>query len=238
MAKLDCHIYGIPDKGEWHAHPHAHILLPLTSSMDVELDGESHHITARDLGFVAPGRYHHCFCANEILMINIPESMIRGSDLEILSSRGSLPLTGPLIPVIDLIKAEVRENPDSDSVRYLYYYLYQKLVETGGIKSLHYIREHFGEEISIAALARLENYNLTYFTDWFKKKTGASPTQYIRQVRMEKAKELLTTTQYRLIDIAVQVGYSSGAAFTRAFKELEGITPAAYRESHRPQRIG
>lgn len=233
MAKLDCHIYGIPATGEWHSHPHAHILLPLTSSMDVELDGRNYHITARDLGFVAPGRYHHCSCEKEILMINIPESMILKSDLEILSSRACLPLTGPMLPVVELIKGEVRGNPDSDSVRYLYYYLYEKLVEAGGIKSLHYIREHFGEDISIADLARLENYNSTYFTDWFRKKTGASPAQYIRQVRIEKAKELLTTTQYRLIDIAVQVGYGTGASFTRAFKELEGESPAAYRRRHR-----
>lgn len=232
MAKLDCHVYGIPDTPQGHAHPYAHILLPLTREMTVELDGTSHHITAQHLGFVAPGRYHHCLCDAEIIMINIPESMIKQSDLESLSSQASLPLTGELIPLIELIKAEVGRNPEGDSVRYLYYYLYDKLVEAGSFASLRYIREHFSEEISVAALARMESYNVSYFTDWFKKQVGSSPSSYIRQLRIEKAKELLDTTQYRLIDIAIQVGYGGAAAFTRAFKELCGISPQEYRKRH------
>lgn len=232
MAKLDCHVYGIPDTLEGHIHPYAHILLPLTQELAVVLDGVTYHLTAHHLGFVAPGRLHHCQCGSEIIMINIPESMIKASDLETLSSQVCLPLSGELVPLIQLIKAEVHRNPEGDSVRYLYYYLYDKLVEAGSFKSLRYIREHFSEEISIASLAKMENYNISYFTDWFKKQTGASPSSYVRQLRIEKAKELLATTRYRLIDIAVQVGYNTGASFTRAFKELCGISPVEYRKLH------
>lgn len=230
MSKLDCHIYGIPDTAEGHAHPYAHILLPLSGAMEVELDGQLYRFTPQCLSFVAPGRYHHCMSAEKILMMNIPESMLNAGDLAVLSKQICIPLTGQLEPLVELIRSEVQQNPDSSSLRYLYYYLYDKLVEAGGIRSLRYIREHFSEEISIARLAELENYNPSYFTDWFKKQTGIPPSAYIRQVRIEKAKELLATTGYRLVDIALQVGYATGASFTRAFKEMEGISPAAYRQ--------
>lgn len=231
MARLDCHIYGVPPSEEGHAHPYAHILLPLEAGLEVTLDGERHLLTPRHLGFIAPGRYHHCVCPTEILMINIPASMILEVDLEALSSRVAIPVTGDLVPLVELIKTEVARGPDSDSIRYLYYYLYEKLVAAGSIKSTRYIREHFSEEISIPHLARMENYNVSYFSDWFRKQTGYSPAAYIRRVRMEKAKQLLVTTQFRLIDIALQVGYQTGASFSRAFKELEGITPDQYRRS-------
>ncbi len=229
MAKLDCHVLGIPQTREGHRHDHAHILLPLTHSLVVRLDGEEHIITSSHLGFIAPGRFHHCMSQEQVIIINIPASMIKAKDLEVLESQVCLALTGAFVPLTDLIKGEVQRNPDSDSVRYLFYYLYDKLVEQNGIKSLRYIRENFGEKITVSQLAKLENYNLSYFTDWFKKQTGFSPSQYIRQIRIEKAKELLTNTHYRLVDVAAQVGYDSGASFTRAFKEAEGMAPLDYR---------
>ena len=48
-------------------------------------------------------------------------------------------------------------------------------------------------------------------------------------VRIEKAKEILATTRYRIIDVAMQVGYSNSSSFTRAFHAMEGITPNQYR---------
>lgn len=230
MPNLDCHILESPMDPDGHSHAYAHILLPLSEPLLVKFDQAEVFITPQQLGFVAPNRFHHCLCGSEIVTINIPDAMIKKGDLEILESQPSLSLTGNLIPLIAIIKDEIARNPQGNSVRYLYYYLYDKLVETNGIKSLRYIREHFSEEISVADLARIENYNVSYFTDWFKRQTGWSPSVYLRNVRIEKAKELLASTHYRMLEIAVQVGYNSNAAFTRAFKETEGVSPAAYRQ--------
>jgi AraC-like DNA-binding protein len=136
------------------------------------------------------------------------------------------------VPLIELITSEITRNPDSDSLRYLYYYLYDKLVEANVPKSQQYIHEHFAEPITIVELAQLENYNVSYYTDWFKRKFGVSPSSYLRNFRIEKAKELLLTTHYRLIEIAMQVGYNSNASFTRAFKEATGMSPIAYRSHY------
>ena len=238
MSKLHCHVYGIPETEEGHSHPYAHILLPLTVNLTLRLNDDTHMVTPNHLVFIVPNCFHHCSSSKEIIMINIPESMIKDSDIQTLASQVCLPITGLLVPLVELIKEEVKRNPDSDSLRYLYYYLYGKLVECHDSKSLRYIQEHFGEEITVVELARIENYNPTYYTEWVRKRTGISPTQYIRQVRIQKAKELITATNYRMIDIALQVGYNNGAAFTKAFKEFEGITPMEYRRSVRASIIG
>ena len=79
-------------------------------------------------------------------------------------------------------------------------------------------------------LAEIENYNATYYSDWFKQQTGVSPSMYLRYIRINRAKELLEETDYTVMDIAVMVGYSSNSTFTRAFHSVTGMTPKEYRE--------
>lgn len=76
----------------------------------------------------------------------------------------------------------------------------------------------------------MESYNVTYYNDWFKQQTGCSPSLYLRRVRVDRAKELLLDTGFTVMEIAVMVGYSSNATFTRAFHSITGMTPKAYRE--------
>ena len=54
-------------------------------------------------------------------------------------------------------------------------------------------------------------------------------------VRMEKAKEILQTTRYRIIDVAMQVGYTNASSFTRVFRETTGMTPNQYRRLQKGQ---
>ena len=55
------------------------------------------------------------------------------------------------------------------------------------------------------------------------------PSEYLQMVRIDKAKEILATTRYRILDVAMQVGYNNGSSFARAFKAVTGITPNQYR---------
>ena len=84
--------------------------------------------------------------------------------------------------------------------------------------------------ITVNQLAEIENYNATYYSDWFKQQTGVSPSMYLRYIRINRAKELLEETDYTVMDIAVMVGYSSNSTFTRAFHSVAGMTPKEYRE--------
>jgi AraC-like DNA-binding protein len=231
MLKAETHVIGVPESAG-HAHPYAHILIAQASPLHVKIGEKDHLIDEHRLCIILAGVHHQCACASSIISINIPQNMIKKSDCALFERNVTFPIEGMLVPLIELIKSEVARDPDSDSLRYLYYYLYDKLVEANVPKSQQYIHEHFGEPIAIRDLARIENYNVTYYTDWFKRKFGAAPSEYLRNFRIEKAKELLLTTHYRLIEIAMQVGYNSNASFTRAFKEATGMSPIAYRSRY------
>jgi len=226
---------GVPENSV-HSHPYAHILLSPHATLTVKIGGKTCVIDGERLGIILAGVHHQLACAASIISINIPQNMIKKSDVALFERNVTFPIVGMLVPLIELIKSEIARNPDSDSLRYLYYYLYDKLVEANVPKSQQYIHEHFAEPITIVDLAQIENYNVSYYTDWFKRKFGVSPSGYLRAFRIEKARELLLTTHYRLIEIAMQVGYNSNASFTRAFKEATGMSPIAYRNKYSASR--
>ena len=69
-------------------------------------------------------------------------------------------------------------------------------------------------------------------TDIFKQKYGVTPKEYADVLRLRAAKEMLTASQNRVIDVAYQAGFSSLAAFNRFFKQQTGQTPTEYRKEH------
>ena len=97
---------------------------------------------------------------------------------------------------------------------------------------VHYMREHFCDpEISMTALADSFDLSTTRFSLSFKEKVGMSPLEYLTLLRVEKAKELLASTNLNIQDISVQVGYYDSGSFIRRFKQVTGETPLQYRRS-------
>ena len=237
MRDLIFRVLDSPTDQNWHSHSHAHILLPLSIELDVEYDQKVYHVSNQDLCFIPPYLFHHCYCPADVITINIPPHMIHQSDLNILGEQPVYAIDDELVPLTQLIKSEVIKNPNDNTLYYLFYYLYNKLVKFNECQSLRYIREHFDEALSVEQLAQLENYTPSYFATWFRKKTGKSPSAYLRWFRIERAKELLTDTSYSLMNIALLVGYNSHAAFTRAFKETTGISPQEYRQNYPEMRL-
>ena len=78
-----------------------------------------------------------------------------------------------------------------------------------------------------------EQFELTsnYVSRFFKQETGCSFIQYITMLRMDRAKELLITTEIPIKEIVMQIGYVDVANFVRKFKSCEGLTPGQFREN-------
>lgn len=121
---------------------------------------------------------------------------------------------------------------------YLIYYLYDKLLAKGNIRSLQYIEQNYNKPLSVKLLAQIEHFTPSYYTNWFKRKTGYLPKEYILRLRMHKSFELLTSTTYPVSDIARLVGYESLCSFTRAFKKYVGLSPSHYRKTHTASKGG
>lgn len=106
-----------------------------------------------------------------------------------------------------------------------------KMVDT--IK--RYVLENYTGNLSLDQIGTELGISAKYMSRLFKQKSGENLTDYINEVRIEKAKEILTTTNVKIGDIAAMVGLESRATFLRVFKKLEGVSPNEYRNMHQTE---
>ena len=93
------------------------------------------------------------------------------------------------------------------------------------------IEEHYMHDIGLSWIASKVYLTETYVSYLFAKETGQTLVKYIAQVRMQKAEELLLSTNRSIASIAEQVGYPNDSYFGKIFKNFHGISPAKFRET-------
>ncbi len=101
---------------------------------------------------------------------------------------------------------------------------------------IKYIQDHIDEPLSLDRLARYAAYSPYHFTRIFKERVGVPPHYYISSVRLQKAKNLLLTTELSVRDIGLEAGQQSLGTFTTRFTERVGVSPAQFRHSR--QQVG
>ncbi|MGG1516447.1 response regulator [Paenibacillus oryzisoli] len=94
-----------------------------------------------------------------------------------------------------------------------------------------YIEEHYSEKITLNQMAELVYLNPSYFSIQFKKETGINFIDYLKNCRMEKAKELLRRIDLKVYEIGELVGYQDRKYFATTFKSHTKLTPLEYRQS-------
>lgn len=94
-----------------------------------------------------------------------------------------------------------------------------------------YIREYSDMEITLTEISEHVGMNPSYFSDYFKKNTGITFKQYLTEIRINHAKQLLLRSDMSLDDIAETVGFSDKKYFSRVFKKKMGCTPGEYRKN-------
>ena len=99
-------------------------------------------------------------------------------------------------------------------------------------ETIAYIKKHFNDpEMNVSMIAGYFQINAAYYARIFKKYMGVAPLDYIHQLRMISAKELMAKG-VSVKDTASIVGYYNTLTMSRAFKRYEGITPGKYIQSH------
>jgi transcriptional regulator GlxA family with amidase domain len=94
------------------------------------------------------------------------------------------------------------------------------------------MHKSFERELSVGDMARAVNLSPSHFSHLFKAEIGVSPLQYLKSLRMRKAKELLDTTFLNVKQVMNRVGVKDKCNFARDFKKAYGLTPARYK-AHR-----
>jgi AraC family transcriptional regulator len=94
-----------------------------------------------------------------------------------------------------------------------------------------YVREQLADEISVETLAGLVELSPFHFSRVFKQATGMSPLQFVTRQRITLAQQLIRETSRSLIQVALEVGYTSPSHFTKVFRRVTGVTPMEFRSS-------
>lgn len=100
-------------------------------------------------------------------------------------------------------------------------------------EAIHYMEQNFQNDISIEEIAAVCGINRSYLGKIFRNSIGRSPQEFVMNYRMVKATELLKLTTLSISDIGTAVGYGNPLHFSRAFKNIYGVSPREWRNEHK-----
>jgi AraC family transcriptional regulator len=98
-----------------------------------------------------------------------------------------------------------------------------------GLIDQHLAREEEGR-VALRAVAKEVQMSYFHFSRAFKQSMGMTPTNYIAERRIERAKKLMRETELPIVEIALRSGFSSQSHFTTSFRRLVGVTPRSFRK--------
>jgi AraC-like DNA-binding protein len=99
-------------------------------------------------------------------------------------------------------------------------------------KSVEFMKSHLQEPLKVATLASLVNLSRSYYTTSFWRVTGYAPLKYLNHLRMQRAVQLLNTTDLPIKQISDQLGFSDQFYFSRAFSKVHNHSPSEHRRRY------
>lgn len=99
-------------------------------------------------------------------------------------------------------------------------------------KMLQYIHVNIENHSSLDKLARDLNISVGYASDCFKKNMGVSVMRYVQKIKIERAKNLLLSTDESILYIGILLGFYDQSHFSRTFKSIVGVSPTHYRNNN------
>jgi AraC family transcriptional regulator len=105
------------------------------------------------------------------------------------------------------------------------------LSQIGLDRAIDYIDVSLDQNLSIESIAGVAELNPICFARAFRRRLGIAPHQYVIEKRVDRAKELLSSTEMPIIGVALDTGFSSQSHFASTFKRVVGVTPKEYRHA-------
>lgn len=100
-------------------------------------------------------------------------------------------------------------------------------------QSITYMKQNLNRAATVASFAAMANLSESHYRSLFKHETGYSPMDYFIRLRVHKACQLLDTTNLSVKEVARLTGFEDALYFSRAFKSVNGLSPAKYRLQHK-----
>jgi signal transduction histidine kinase/AraC-like DNA-binding protein/CheY-like chemotaxis protein/ABC-type sugar transport system substrate-binding protein len=97
-------------------------------------------------------------------------------------------------------------------------------------RAVAYLHQHYAHPLSRWEIAKAVGVSENYLSEIFRRELGLSPWEYLNRYRIRQAKEVLRRTNDSITSVALQVGFTDPAYFSRVFHKETGLSPSAYRE--------
>jgi AraC-like DNA-binding protein len=235
-----------------HAHDYYQLVLPLNGHIDISLNTFSGCVGVGEGICIAPGAIHGFTADEQAKFIvadlpSVPGNIAGGT----LFADGSLPADGsdpakgapifqistPMQAFLAYVEVQLTHHitdDENDAMLSLFSALLaqqQRGVATDKriIPVLSCIHQDVAYPHTITSLAKIACVGATQFKKRFIAATGMGLREYLINVRMEKARALLSNTDMPIIAVAVNVGYDDVSAFTRRFKHHVGMPPTHFK---------
>lgn len=230
---------------------------------------EDSRLQAGDMVFMARGKYHRLRAETPALVVSGAYQLWHAPVHPLFDAlppwwvvRGQQQTYGTgLMQVLGLMAHEHQQTEafgaasvSSALLDILFYYILREGLQSTGqwhwttqdveiTRALQYMHQAPAENWSLERLAQKVGLSRSGFALRFKQTLGDSPAHYLTTLRMSKAMQMLSETQWTLEQIATQVGYKDAFGFSKAFKKVVGESPAAFRrrnqaEAHLSWRFG
>lgn len=98
-------------------------------------------------------------------------------------------------------------------------------------KVIDYMEKNLAKKITLDELAKVTNFEKSYFVRFFKKETGTTPFKMLSEMRLERASDLIVSTDMKINEIAESLGYNTLSFFISEYKKRFGLTPAIHRSN-------
>ncbi|WP_141500845.1 response regulator transcription factor [Paenibacillus luteus] len=173
-------------------------------------------------------RYTQQLCGATVQMLEEYERVIRpymgeeALDIECLRNLFDYP------GIRDYIQALQQQLLRLNQFYYDYKCSYRKTQDLN--EAIRFIHECYHKPLDLAMVSNHVSLNYAYFSNLFKKNIGKGFAEYLRDVRLDKARRLLAETDHKIIEVATMVGYESYKSFTRAFRDVMDMQPTEYRQ--------
>ena len=215
-----------------------------------ELDGIGHGVGPDEMLIIPPGRPHRYY-ADAVRPWSIWWLHVTGADVDDLLGAIGLTVEQPTAPLLDPylvftlaggICDSMARDETSASLTAAAGAAWNLLAQLAAererrsgtddepLRSVQdHLREHLSAPVRVPALAELAGFSTSHFSARFRAVTGFSVTEYVKRLRMARARQLLITSDHTVADIARAVGYPDPFYFSRQFTAVHGTCPRTYR---------
>lgn len=244
---------GVYERAE-RIHQFPEIVCVMGGSVEITVDGVTETARSGDIAVITPYRTHSfktpdtCEIWIGVISLDFVYDFFSGDNLYISGKRAVFTPSASLFAYFTEHLPQQYETPHTlvgdemtyRSIKALVYPIFEEymrlvplekkdLKNTALASVLLYLSEHFEENVSLMSVASALGYTSTYVSHCISVIPNMNFRKLLNSLRLDKAKVLIREGKLRMLDVAIECGFSGERSFNRAFLEIIGMTPSEYK---------